>query len=162
MQEYYRGTVPNKGDCYNAVIATHVTWDKMMLKYRYFADPNDRRYIGKFVKGFHDENGSYWEQYVRLGTLIKLDYNCEGSLCFELVCGDVKPAEINPEKIAKIDRSITVSPVVATCCFDGCNNSLRYGGNNAQPIFEASCCDDCNIRKVIPARLKLASDFHGY
>lgn len=155
MQEYFRFVVPNKEGFYNAVIPTHVTWDNAMLKHRYFADPDDRRYIGRFIKGFHDENGHYWEHYDRDGTLIKLDYNCEGSLCFELVGGDVKSAEINPDKMAKIDRFITI---VTTCCFDGCSNPLRYGGNNAEPINRASCCDDCNIRKVIPARLKLASD----
>jgi hypothetical protein len=29
-------------------------------------------------------------------------------------------------------------------------------GNNAQPLKEGRCCDDCNVKKVIPARLKQA------
>jgi DNA-directed RNA polymerase subunit RPC12/RpoP len=27
-------------------------------------------------------------------------------------------------------------------------------GNSAEPINEGRCCDDCNIRVVIPARMK--------
>jgi hypothetical protein len=26
-------------------------------------------------------------------------------------------------------------------------------GNNAQPVKEGKCCDDCNVTKVIPARM---------
>ena len=26
-------------------------------------------------------------------------------------------------------------------------------GNNAQPVAEGQCCDECNTNKVIPARL---------
>ena len=27
-------------------------------------------------------------------------------------------------------------------------------GNNAQPVAEGQCCDECNTNKVIPARLQ--------
>jgi hypothetical protein len=29
-------------------------------------------------------------------------------------------------------------------------------GNNAQPVAEGQCCDECNTNKVIPARLTAA------
>jgi hypothetical protein len=110
MQEYYRVAEPVIGNQYNAVIATHVTWDNILFKYRYFANPDDRRYIGRFIKSFHCEDGRYWEQYDRNGTLIKLDYDCEGTICLELVVGDVRPAVTLSEKIASIDSSIKNSP----------------------------------------------------
>lgn len=31
-------------------------------------------------------------------------------------------------------------------------------GNNAQPVNDGRCCDDCNAEVVIPARLQLAMD----
>ena len=38
------------------------------------------------------------------------------------------------------------------CCFDDCEETFTYG-NNALPLREAKCCDECNSTKVIPARL---------
>ncbi len=33
-------------------------------------------------------------------------------------------------------------------------NSKYYGyGNNAQPINEGRCCNECNVKEVIPARI---------
>ena len=38
------------------------------------------------------------------------------------------------------------------CCI--CNRECENEyGNNAQPIKEGRCCDDCNDRKVIPVRI---------
>jgi len=37
------------------------------------------------------------------------------------------------------------------CCI--CSKRCEGWGNNAQPIMEGKCCDDCNINKVIPTRL---------
>ena len=31
----------------------------------------------------------------------------------------------------------------------------KYGGNNAMPLAKGSCCDDCNLNKVLPARVLL-------
>jgi len=28
------------------------------------------------------------------------------------------------------------------------------GGNNAQPINDGRCCDDCNLKYVIPERIR--------
>jgi len=39
------------------------------------------------------------------------------------------------------------------CCL--CKKSYYGWGNSARPLKEGQCCDDCNLHKVIPARLKL-------
>jgi hypothetical protein len=39
------------------------------------------------------------------------------------------------------------------CCIEFCFNRFKYG-NNAQPVCEGKCCDDCNQMKVLPARLQ--------
>ena len=44
------------------------------------------------------------------------------------------------------------------CCL--CNKEIKPnsrgwdGGNNAQPIKDGKCCDNCNNNKVIPERLR--------
>ena len=35
-----------------------------------------------------------------------------------------------------------------------CEKTFSGYGNNAQPITEGRCCDDCNLIKVIPKRLE--------
>jgi hypothetical protein len=42
--------------------------------------------------------------------------------------------------------------MVKICCICG----LEYSsfGNNALPIKEGTCCDYCNMKKVIPERIK--------
>jgi hypothetical protein len=39
------------------------------------------------------------------------------------------------------------------CIF--CNKEIVNYGNNAQPLAKGICCSDCNMKKVIPYRLKL-------
>jgi len=36
-----------------------------------------------------------------------------------------------------------------------CLNLYRGFGNNAQPVNNGRCCDDCNMTRVLPERLKL-------
>ena len=38
------------------------------------------------------------------------------------------------------------------CVICGCEYTTV--GNNAEPVAEGDCCNDCNIRVVVPARLK--------
>lgn len=43
------------------------------------------------------------------------------------------------------------------CCL--CKNEIEAvrgwaEGNNAEPVMDGRCCDDCNMSRVIPARLK--------
>lgn len=47
---------------------------------------------------------------------------------------------------------------VFTCCFCGHKFPEREA-NNAEPVVEhGECCSDCNIKHVIPARMKLLKD----
>ena len=39
------------------------------------------------------------------------------------------------------------------CCI--CGRKFEGYGNNAEPVKEGLCCDSCNWRVVIPARLTL-------
>jgi hypothetical protein len=32
---------------------------------------------------------------------------------------------------------------------------LSGGGNNAEPVNEGRCCNDCNMKVVVPARMSL-------
>lgn len=46
-----------------------------------------------------------------------------------------------------------------TCCI--CGNKFKGYGNNPWPIKQdGECCKDCNISKVIPARIKLSIKQH--
>ena len=38
-----------------------------------------------------------------------------------------------------------------TCCL--CGADIQGHGNNASPVKEGVCCDECNLFKVVPARL---------
>ena len=40
---------------------------------------------------------------------------------------------------------------VGTCSI--CGNIYTHWGNNAQPINNGRCCDNCNYMKVFPARI---------
>jgi hypothetical protein len=44
-----------------------------------------------------------------------------------------------------------MSDKTQTCSICGC--SYRGFGNNAAPINDGRCCDDCNASRVIPARI---------
>jgi hypothetical protein len=43
-------------------------------------------------------------------------------------------------------------PICLKCSI--CGEPAGAYGNNAQPINEGRCCDDCNATKVIPARMR--------
>ena len=39
------------------------------------------------------------------------------------------------------------------CCI--CKKPFDGYGNNAEPVCSGSCCDECNMKEVIHARLKM-------
>jgi len=39
------------------------------------------------------------------------------------------------------------------CCI--CGNVYTGYGNNAEPVMEGRCCNDCNISKVLPVRMMI-------
>ena len=44
------------------------------------------------------------------------------------------------------------------CSICGQEHNDPYG-HNAEPIFKGTCCDECNMIFVIPARLEGMSEF---
>lgn len=38
------------------------------------------------------------------------------------------------------------------CCI--CHKEFTEYGNNAEPVMKGTCCDKCNMDKVIPARIR--------
>jgi len=107
MIEAYRIT-PVKGNRYNAIMATHVVWDHKLKNHRYFAEPTDWRYMGTFIDGFRTGSGdgsNYWEHYDCDGTILRLDYDYEGTLCLQLV-SDTTPPCPPPTVPSRIDKYI--------------------------------------------------------
>ena len=45
---------------------------------------------------------------------------------------------------------------VGTCSI--CGTTYGHWGNNAQPVNDGRCCDQCNSQYVIPARLGIMVD----
>ena len=39
-----------------------------------------------------------------------------------------------------------------------CQSEFTEWGNNAQPVNDGRCCNDCNATVVIPARLRMFYD----
>lgn len=40
---------------------------------------------------------------------------------------------------------------IKVCCI--CHRKFKGWGNNAEPVCEGECCDECNSEVVIPSRL---------
>lgn len=50
----------------------------------------------------------------------------------------------------------TDEPLICSICFQPIPPKGTYrGGNNADPINDGRCCDDCDWRYVIPARIAM-------
>lgn len=107
MIEAFRLT-PVKGKRYNAIMATSVVWDHKLRNHRYFAEAADWRYMGTFLEGWGEGSGDgrhYWEHYDCDGTTLRLDYDYEGTLCFQEV-SDTCPPSPPPTTAARIDNYI--------------------------------------------------------
>ena len=46
---------------------------------------------------------------------------------------------------------------LSKCCFLECNNKFKYG-NNANPLMDGRCCDNCHNR-VIKCRFRMITIF---
>jgi len=52
------------------------------------------------------------------------------------------------------EKNMSEQNLKYTCCF--CGRPFYGYGNNAEPVIENGiCCDECNLKKVIPARLAI-------
>lgn len=109
--EAYRRT-PVKGKRYNAIMASHVVWDHTLKDHRYFAEVTDWRYMGTLIEGFRTGSGDgshYWEHYNCDGNILRLDYDYEGTLCFEEISDTVLPSP-PPTSPSRIDKYISPKP----------------------------------------------------
>ena len=51
------------------------------------------------------------------------------------------------------EKNMSEQNLKYTCCF--CGRPFYGYGNNAEPVIaNGVCCDECNLKKVIPARIK--------
>jgi hypothetical protein len=46
--------------------------------------------------------------------------------------------------------------VDGTCCI--CGEPIEGFGNNAEPVATGRCCDACNIKFVLPARMTIDTE----
>lgn len=61
--------------------------------------------------------------------------------------------------IKKVECKNQISEVMKMkkCCL--CGKSYEGYGNSASPLKDGRCCDDCNIKKVIPRRLEISKAY---
>ena len=60
------------------------------------------------------------------------------------------------EAVETKTKYILTESKVKTCCI--CGEEIEGHGNNAEPYEEGTCCDACNLKFVIPARLYHSSE----
>lgn len=73
--------------------------------------------------------------------VVDVDYN--GALLIDL------PTEhTDTTAISRFDKDLELIPV---CCI--CGKQIEGWSNNAEPVKQGRCCDDCNWEYVIPARM---------
>ena len=90
------------------------------------------------------KNCKSWEDLQELSIKIKndsmLSADEEYNLRFD-VAEKNKEFNLNENKESKI------------CCI--CKKPFNGYGNNAEPVCSGSCCDECNMKEVIPARMNM-------
>ena len=42
-------------------------------------------------------------------------------------------------------------------CGDTIDNSHGLDGHNPEPVIEGRCCEECNLKVVIPVRMKMVN-----
>lgn len=85
--------------------------------------------------------GNYIRETRKVCTTIE-----EINQCIETYIADYS---IHPETITEASES-------KICCI--CKKPFDGYGNNAEPVCSGSCCDECNMKEVIPARMKLVNN----
>ena len=48
---------------------------------------------------------------------------------------------------------------IKLCCI--CGEEIKGYGNNAEPMKQGTCCDECNEKFVIPSRIKQLMEKRG-
>jgi hypothetical protein len=106
---------PTKGKHYYAVLATRSYWDPNKDTpwggkgyHRYFAPATHKRYMGEYIdcgsEGYGDGK-TYWEIYLKDGTLYELQYDYSGMTCLE----ETEPLESDSGGPVPIDANIRQS-----------------------------------------------------
>ena len=82
----------------------------------------------------------------------------QGAVCPLSGCVAVVLSPLAHERCAHIfsyrfrGPSRNAMAVAEVCCF--CSQQLNEYGNNAAPLKQGQCCDSCNMRTVVPVRMK--------
>tara|TARA_R110000751_G_scaffold1560_4_gene5798 strand:+ start:4480 stop:4746 length:267 start_codon:yes stop_codon:yes gene_type:complete len=74
----------------------------------------------------------------------------------KLLCEDIIDEDVSREELKGYAQSYLKGILKDTCCL--CGVEIKGYGNNALPIKDGECCDDCNLFKVVPARLSQTLD----
>ena len=75
---------------------------------------------------------------------------------FKLLCESILDKDISREVLKGYAQSYLKGILKDTCCL--CGVEIKGYGNNALPVKDGGCCDDCNLFKVVPARLSQTLD----
>ncbi len=67
---------------------------------------------------------------------------------------------LNLKATTALDEDITQSNDTKTCVI--CGKEFTGHGNNAQPVKDGLCCDNCNMTKVIPTRLNVSKKVEDF
>lgn len=109
----------------------------------------DKSKIEKAVKIISDISA---EENLHVGQLQEIQklFNSQA----ELVADGAEEAkeQITEESKEKAKEEVMESVESKECVI--CGKKIEGYGNNASPVREGSCCDECNKSVVIPARLK--------
>jgi hypothetical protein len=101
------------------------------------------------TKELFEEYGMAAEEDTILAQLYEIEDMKEPS---EEDLKNYRNLEIRYGELTRMDAEIT-EDVDDGCCFCGADYG-RYG-NNAQPLFDGRCCNNCNTEMVIPARISM-------
>ena len=70
---------------------------------------------------------------------------------FKLLCEAILSPACSRTMLKAYAKSYLKGVLKDTCCL--CGADIQGHGNNASPVKEGVCCDECNLFKVVPARL---------
>ena len=89
---------------------------------------------------------------------------------FEITVKEVGGAVLHPSYMGDVDEAFLVkffgldSPDVESyeirevlyCCI--CGKRIDGHGHNASPVKDGTCCDECNMTRVVPERIRMAEE----
>ena len=111
------------------------------------------------VKAIEDELNIHpnWDKYnpneSKINSVIsqKIDFNNINSENLNKDSANIGFFETNKDSNIK-NEELNMKEKTKICCL--CGKEYKGYGNNALPLHDGKCCNECNSLKVIPARLK--------